>query len=355
MKIIQKIYRYRLFNVEMRNNYFEINFIYEKLIAKMMILDSNGIVIEDWFGINLHSETCQEIDFHPNIPWIASAGWDNHLKIFDVNRRLIIYEHQMDDNVRYVQFSPDGQFLAVSTVTTISVFRVNVNLPRRSLEKIKDFSNNGQNCWCVAWSPNGKYFAFGLFDGTISIFEIGTWTELRKMELTIKTIVHIAFSPSSGFLAATGSKENQVIIIDVRGMPEIWKVQHTIPNLPYEGRKCIWSKDGKYLFVALWGTESFVYNSNDWTVNTTINSEDKGLGGDISNDQQVLGLASESGHYVFYKLNRNNEKWEPLGNYHTEDSFPWDFKWSPHGQWIAANFHDGRLHLMRYQNINFNV
>ncbi len=315
-----------------------------------MILDSSGVVIEHWFEINLHSETCQEFDFHPNIPWIASAGWDNQVKIFDVNRRTVVFSLQMNDNVRYVQFSPDGQYLAVSSVSLVSIFRVNVNLPKKPLDKLKEFQISGQNCWTVAWSPNAKHFAYAFFDGTIHVYDTAQWTEIRVLECPFKTIVHIAFSPSSAFLAAAGSKENYMVIWDLRGIPLTWRIHYRAQNIPYEGRKCVWSKDGRYMFLCMWGTESYVYSTSDWSINTTIHSEDKGLGGEISKDLQVLALASESGHYVFYRLDQPTEKWMPLGTYHSEDSFPWDIKWSPHGQWIAANFHDGRLHLMRYFN-----
>ncbi len=317
-----------------------------------MIVDSSGVVIEHWFEINLHSETCQEIDFHPNVPWIASAGWDNQVKIFDVNRRTVVYSHQMSDNIRYVQFSPDGQHLGVASGSMVTIFRVNVNLPKKPLDKFKEFPTNGQNCWTLGWSPNNRYFAYAFFDGTIHIIDTSTWIEARVLEPPFKTIVHIAFSPSSAFLASTGSKENDLVIWDLRSAPDTWKIHHRASNIPYEGRKCIWSKDGKYLFLCMWGTESYVYNTSDWIINTIIHSEDKGLGGDFSKDLQVLGLASESGHYIFYKLKPNTSEWVQLGSYNSEDSFPWDIKWSPHGQWIAANFHDGRLHLMRYSNSN---
>ena len=319
-----------------------------------MIVEKGGILIERWFEHDLHEGACQEIDFHPSMPWIASAGWDFKLKFFDVNRRLEIYEHTFNNNVRYVQFSPDGRYLAVATISSIIIFSVNSNMPRKPIETVKEINLDGQVCWSISWASDNKYLAYGLFDGQVLVYEVGSWTLLKTIELNIKTIEHVDFINCDAFLAVTGSKDNLLIILDLRGPPDLWVIYKTISDNPFEGRKCIWSRDGRYLFLCMWGTESFIFNTETWAIELVMATEDKALGGGISNDQQVFALASESGHIIFYDktIVEGKEKWGFMKSYEVEDSFPWDVKWSPHGQWIAANYHEGKLQLMRYSNSN---
>ena len=314
-----------------------------------MIAKDHGFRIKEMKYWAQHTSTCQEIDFHPTIPWLASVGWDNTLKIYDIVQDTTIFTQEFPKEVRYCQFCLNGYFLAAATDKTIFIFRVNHSRPENPLEEVKTLDNGDTSCWSVAFSPNSKLLAVMLFNTKVHIYETESWQEVAEMKQTSRTNVHGSFSPNSRFLAVCGSKDNELNIFNCQGPPASWHVVCR-KKLNFEGRKVIWSLNGQFLMVCQWGEESYIYNTADWTINTKITTEDKLLGGDFSKDQHILALANESGHFLLYRY-LSAGTWDLCSTSLVKESFPWDIKFSPHNKWLAACFHDGHILLMEYDYI----
>ncbi len=139
--------------------------------------------------------------------------------------------------INSIAFSPDGQTLATGNGDgTISLWEVATGRERKRLE------GHTFKVTSVAYSPDGKTLASGSDDNTVRVWEVATGHELTRLEGHISTVTSVAYSPD-GKTLASGSGDNTVRVWEVATGHELTRLEgHTsyVTSVAY-------SPDGKTL------------------------------------------------------------------------------------------------------------
>jgi WD40 repeat protein len=99
----------------------------------------------------------------------------------------------------------------------------------------------------VAFSPDGKYFASGNADGSITLWETGTFTKLdQTLKYDLAKVSSLAFSPDGKTLAA-GYNDFVIIVWDVETRQRLIRPLFKHTNIVYD---LAFSPDGKTLASA---------------------------------------------------------------------------------------------------------
>ncbi len=141
------------------------------------------------------------------IVWDAETGKARHR--FTVN----------DEWVSSVVFGPDGRYLIGGTNTRGRALRV------FDLAKGADagtLRTNTDAVFCVGFSPDAKFFAYGGARDAVTIVDAKTWREIRTLEGLVRGTSSTAVGPNGDILAS--ASEDSIRIWDLRRAKETRRI-----------------------------------------------------------------------------------------------------------------------------------
>ncbi len=212
-------YRRRIF----KGHIGEVNSIAFSPNGKMLLSGSNDCTIKLWDveqgtiikSIAGYSSFVRSVDFSPDGKIFATSS-DNIIRIWNAKTFQCLHtlkEHFYE--IHTVRFSPDGRYL-LSCDSTDSLEITSSRLailwdPRSGKPLRKEYIRN--QSYSMEFFPDGNYFAIGLIDGTIHIYETDSFKRVTTIGKSPgygtasslsaeKAVISLCFAPDGSSLVA---------------------------------------------------------------------------------------------------------------------------------------------------------
>ena len=131
--------------------------------------------------------------FSPAGPWLAA---DNAIYSLEDGSRLQTFRAFSPANIQAITYSPDGQVLAITEGSTVSLVDVATG---RVLQKLVA---NGANIRCLKFNPDGRKVVTATDDDRLWIWEVITGAVLQGTDAFTGPVLDVGFSPDGSRFAA---------------------------------------------------------------------------------------------------------------------------------------------------------
>ncbi len=146
----------------------------------------------------------------------------------------------------FMDYSPDGQTIALegSLFYNVETGRLRATVTHHSIPD------------CFAYSPDGKTFAVGHWDGTVTVWNALTYKRIRTILTHLDGVNAVAFSPNGRTLASAG----------VDGLVRLWRTDNGALKAVLKGHTrgagaLAYSPDGRYLVSGSYDGTLLLWNA----------------------------------------------------------------------------------------------
>jgi WD40 repeat protein len=157
------------------------------------------------------------VAYNPNGLHVAVGYTNGGVRIWETATGKVAKQIPLPRGARAVAYTQDGQSLAVGSENLIVIYNGNTFAERRR------YSNLNDTVACLAFSPDGRTLAAGLFASTVRLFDlllaINTEIEPRPLEGHLGVVNAVAWSANGRCLASAGFDKTVRLWEFVNGQP----------------------------------------------------------------------------------------------------------------------------------------
>ena len=187
------------------------------------VLTERSVDTSESLSLRPQMHPVEGVAFAPDGKTLASCGWDNTVRIWDVSRlregppaEPVVLPHC---SPRYaVAFSGDGTLLAAAGEKSLTVWT------RASGRYMPLLDEESETSHCLAFSADGRTLAIGTDDGLIRLWDMPSGVERAVLRGHDDIVRSIAFSADARRLVSTG--QNRSIML--------WDAIECIPMGPLQ-------------------------------------------------------------------------------------------------------------------------
>jgi WD40 repeat protein len=213
----------------------------DEAIACLALTDLR--IVREWDG---HPDLNTAVDFDARLERSARSDRDGNVSLrraADDSEILRVPAPEPRSPAGHLSFSPDGRFLAVAHIPPDGCQpRLRLwELPRGGLVLDVPADRPGAR---MAFSPDGRLMAAGRPDHVMSIYDLGSLREVRRLE-RVPDLMRVRFHPLGRLLAISGTVDRLVEVRDVDSGGIVARLPH-----PRKVYGLAWSGNGATLAAA---------------------------------------------------------------------------------------------------------
>jgi len=280
-----------------------------------------------------HTSAVNSVAFSPDGKTLASASWDNTIKLWNISTgKLISTFIGHTDAVSSVAFSPDGKTLASASLDkTIILWNISTGKP------ISTLTGHTGAVWGVAFSPDGKTLASASWDKTIILWNISTGKLISTFIGHSNTVSSVAFSPD-GKTLASASLDKTIILWNISTGKQI----STFTGHSNTVLSVAFSPDGKTLASGSKDNTIKLWNiSTGKLISTFIGHTDAVSSVAFSPDGKTLASASNDTTIKLWNISAK----KPISTLIAHIDYVYSVAFSPDGKTLASGSTDYTTNL----------
>jgi WD40 repeat protein len=280
-----------------------------------------------------HQDWVQSVAFAPDSKWLASAGLDKTIKLWEAATGSLLGTLRQSSAVNAVAISPDGESLAsAGDDGTVRLWASKTGKPRGA------FSGPAYSVFDVIFSPDGKRIAAAGKDRTVFVWNADGGKRVYSLEGHTGDVYALAFSPDGKFLASAGADKTL----------RVWSMENGQEVNRLAGHKdkvlaLAWSPDGKQLASGDAGQAIRVWDpvSGDRVLNIATPSPALSLAYSPDSRWLAAGLADNT---IQLFDARDGTQVQTLTGH---KDYVQSVAFSPNGVWLASASRDQNVKLWK--------